>query len=51
MLYIEFGPDFVRRLYKVKRRSSRATLVKRRQFLAQGSYAIVLGPDSPEILQ
>jgi iron(III) transport system substrate-binding protein len=49
MLYITFGPDYVKRLYRDQKpvisRDGRQSV----QFLAQGSYAILLGPESTAV--
>jgi iron(III) transport system substrate-binding protein len=49
MLYIKFGADYVRRLYQDQKPIISRDGTQAAQFLAQGSYAIVLGPDSPAV--
>jgi iron(III) transport system substrate-binding protein len=51
MLYLQFGPDYVKRLYQdqkplISRDARQAT-----QFLAQGTYPILMGPEPTEIVQ
>ncbi len=51
MLYLQFGPDFVKKLYKDQQPVISRDGRQAAQFLAQGSYAILLGPDSTAVDQ
>ena len=46
LLYILFGPDYVKRLYKDQKPVISRDGRQAGQFLAQGNYAILLGPDT-----
>ena len=51
MLYMTFGPDFVKKLYKDQKPVISRDGRQAAQFLAQGSYAILLGPDTTAVDQ
>ncbi|MGA2395764.1 MAG: extracellular solute-binding protein [Candidatus Lustribacter sp.] len=49
MLYIQFGPDFVRRLYRDQKPTISRDARQAAQFVAQGNYALLLGPDATAV--
>lgn len=51
MLYIQFGPDFVRRLYRDQKPTISRDARQAAQFLAQGEFALLLGPDATAVDQ
>lgn len=51
MFYLQFGPDFVKRLYKDQEPVMSRDARQGAQFLAQGQYPIFIGPDSANVLQ
>ena len=51
MLYLTFGPDYVKKLYKDQQPVISRDGRQAAQFTAQGSYAILLGPDSTAVDQ
>ena len=51
MLYLQFGPDYVRRLYKDQKPIISQDARQAMQFLASGSYPILMGPEPTEIVR
>jgi len=51
ILYLQFGPDFVRKFYVDQKPALARDVRQAVQFLAQGNYAILVGPDSGNILR
>jgi iron(III) transport system substrate-binding protein len=51
MLYIQFGPDFVKKLYRDQQPVISRDGRQAAQFVAEGGYAILLGPDSTAVDQ
>jgi iron(III) transport system substrate-binding protein len=51
MLYIQFGADFVKKLYKDQKAVISRDGRQAAQFAAQGNYAILLGPDTTAVDQ
>lgn len=51
MLYMTFGPDFVKRLYQTQKPTLSRDGRQAAQFLAQGSYPILVGPEPTYIEQ
>jgi iron(III) transport system substrate-binding protein len=49
--YINFGPDFVKRLYKDQRPVLSRDARQAAQWLAQGNYPILVGPDTTLVVQ
>ena len=50
-LYLQFGPDFVKKLYKDQKPIVSRDARQAAQWVAQGNYPILLGPDSVAIDQ
>jgi iron(III) transport system substrate-binding protein len=51
MLYILFGPDYVKKLYRDQKPVISRDGRQAAQFLAQGSYAVLLGPETTAVDQ
>jgi iron(III) transport system substrate-binding protein len=51
MLYMIFGPDYVKRLYKDQKPVLSRDGRQAAQFVAQGNYAVLLGPDTTAVDQ
>ncbi len=51
LLYILFGPDYVKKLYKDQKPLISRDGRQAAQFLAQGNYAVLLGPDTTAVDQ
>jgi iron(III) transport system substrate-binding protein len=51
MLYIQFGPDFVKRLYQDQKPLISRDARQAVQFLAQGAYPILIGPEPVDVAE
>jgi len=49
LLYMQFGPDFVKRLYQDQKPLISRDARQETQFLAQGAYPILIGPEPTEV--
>lgn len=51
MLYLQFGPDYVKRLYQDQKPLISRDARQAVQFLSQGAYPILMGPEPTDIVQ
>ncbi|MGA2395767.1 MAG: extracellular solute-binding protein [Candidatus Lustribacter sp.] len=51
MLYLQFGPDYVRRLYQDQKPLISRDARQAVQFLAQGAYPILMGPEPVDVAE
>jgi iron(III) transport system substrate-binding protein len=49
--YLQFGPDFVKKLYVEQKPTLTTDSRQAMQWLAQGNYPILIGPDTPAMVQ
>ena len=51
LLYLQFGPDYVKRLYKDQQAVVSRDARQAMQFIANGTYPILIGPEPTEIVR